>query len=61
MQDRLLTAREVAEWLSVDEATVHKMARQGRLPVAKIGRKYRFRKSDLEEWFDQQKNGTNGH
>lgn len=39
---RLLTASEVAEYLSVDPSTVHRWARAGVLPALRIGRVVRF-------------------
>ena len=58
MEDHLMTVQQVADWLQMDPATVQRMIREGILPGAKIGRTYRFRKTDLAEWFDRMKNGT---
>ena len=60
MENRLLTCSEVANWLSMDEATVQRMSRAGKLPAVKIGGRYRFRRADLEEWLNKQMKKGNG-
>lgn len=45
-----LTAAEVAQRLRVPKWSVYEMAKSGELPVLKIGRRVRFRETDLEEW-----------
>ena len=49
-QTRLLTADEAAEYLGLHPETVRKMARQQRLPRVKVGRFWRFRPIDLDDW-----------
>lgn len=51
--ETLLNVQEVAEFLRVNATTVYTWARQGQLPAIKIGRRWRFRQSDLEMWLDQ--------
>ena len=48
--ETLLTAREVAELLSVQVSWVYQEARRGRLPSVQIGRYRRFRRSSIESW-----------
>lgn len=60
MENRLLTSSEVADWLNMDEATVQKMSRAGKLPAVKIGGRYRFRRADLEDWLNRQMTKGNG-
>lgn len=43
----VLTAREAAELLRVSTKTVLSMARQGVLPGTKVGRSWRFLRTDL--------------
>ncbi|MDD5019517.1 MAG: helix-turn-helix domain-containing protein [Candidatus Omnitrophica bacterium] len=51
MADReILEAKEVADYLHLHIFTVHKLAREGRLPAFKIGHGWRFRKAALDEW-----------
>ncbi len=49
-QERLMTAKDVAERLQITEAWVHEAARSGGLPCVMLGRSRRFEQSDLDEW-----------
>ena len=52
MSDRLLTAAEVAEMLSVPRSWVLESARSGALPCIKLGRYVRFDEADVRAWLD---------
>jgi excisionase family DNA binding protein len=45
----LLNAREAAEYLHVSENTIRQWIWQRRLPVVKLGRAVRLKKSDLDQ------------
>jgi len=47
----VLTAPEAAEYLRTSVDAVKRLARRGRIPGAKIGRGWRFRKADLDDLF----------
>ena len=49
--EEILTAEEVADYLRVHLMTVRRWCRSGSLPAAKIGRAYRIKKGDLDEWW----------
>jgi excisionase family DNA binding protein len=44
----LMNVKEVAELLQVNVTTVYAWAQDGRMPAIKLGRNWRFRRSDLE-------------
>jgi len=46
----ILTAKEVAEYLNIHPLTVHKYAREGKIPAFKIGTDWRFHKKYIERW-----------
>ena len=48
LDDRLLTADEVAELLRLPVSTIYDLARTRRLPHLRIGRALRFSRRDLE-------------
>ena len=49
--ERLLTDAEVAEFLGgLHPKTVQRMARRGGLPAYRIGKFWRYRASELDEW-----------
>jgi excisionase family DNA binding protein len=46
----ILGAQEVAALLKLRHSTVLDLSRRGVLPAFKIGKHWRYRRSDLEEW-----------
>ena len=46
----VLTVHEVAEYLRISEAKVYRLARDGVLPVVRIGKTWRFRRDLLDDW-----------
>jgi excisionase family DNA binding protein len=48
--DTLLSTEVVAEYLGVGQATIYRWCRDGSLPAVKIGRRWRVRRSALEEF-----------
>jgi excisionase family DNA binding protein len=55
--DRLLTAAEVAERLSVPESWVRRETRAGRLPCLALGRYRRYEWPAVVEWLAEQRAG----
>jgi excisionase family DNA binding protein len=56
--DRLtafLTTEEVLGYLKVNPRTIYRLIRSGELPAIRIGRQWRFRRTDLDEWLDRQR------
>lgn len=51
-QDEILTIREVADYLKVNERTVYKLAQENAIPAVKVANQWRFRKSMLDAWLD---------
>lgn len=49
----ILTVHEVAEYLRMSEAKVYRLAKEGNLPVVRIGKTWRFRKDLLDDWLSQ--------
>jgi excisionase family DNA binding protein len=47
-REDVMTAREVAEMLSLPLSTVYDLARRGELPCARLGRAVRFVREDIE-------------
>lgn len=48
--DALLTAENVADLFMVSPMTIRSWAKNGVIPAMKIGRLWRFRRSDIETW-----------
>ncbi len=51
--DTLLNVKQVAQYLQLKESTIYSWAQDGKIPAIKIGRTWRFRRSDLDEWLEQ--------
>jgi len=58
MDDRLMTAKQLATYLSVNERTVLKLVADSTLPGVKIGNQWRFRKAMIDTWLDDQMLGV---
>jgi len=58
LTDRLMTARQVADYLAINGRTVLKLVSEGTLPGVKIGNQWRFRKAMLDAWLDDQMLGV---
>ena len=54
MEDRLMTIKQLATYLSVNERTVLKLVQDGMLPGVKVGNQWRFRKAMIDTWLDDQ-------
>ncbi|MEN5247285.1 helix-turn-helix domain-containing protein [Brucella pseudintermedia] len=46
----ILTVREVAELLKINEKTAYKLAAQGKLPGFKVGGSWRFERTEIAAW-----------
>jgi len=55
--DEIMTAREVADFLRINLMTVYNLVNKGKLPAIRVGRSWRFRRSDLEALFRQAAQG----
>jgi len=53
MAQETFTTDEAAAYLRLHPRTVEKKARKGLLPAAKTGRKWLFRRRDLDAWADR--------
>jgi excisionase family DNA binding protein len=49
-----LTTQEVLDCLKVTPRTIYRLIKAGDLPAIRIGRQWRFRRSDLNEWLNRQ-------
>jgi excisionase family DNA binding protein len=45
-----MTVGEVAAYLKVHPKTIYRLAKHKELPSFRIGREYRFRLSEIDEW-----------
>lgn len=50
MAQEIMTSEQAAAYLQIGIVTLKRKAQTGRIPAAKIGRGWRFVKSELDEW-----------
>ena len=50
MEADVLTLEEAAAYLKVSTSTLYKLLEAGRIPARKLGRRWRFARTDLEQW-----------
>ena len=55
IDEALLTTEEVLEYLQVNLRTVYRLIKAGKIPAVRVGRQWRFRKSDIDAWLDSQR------
>ena len=60
MDKEVLTVKQVAEFLQMDERTIYKLAKQGDIPSFKVSNQWRFLKKDIESWVEQKKSEVTG-
>lgn len=51
----ILTLDELHTYLKIPKPTLYTLAQNGRIPAAKVGKHWRFRKVDIDEWLNAQK------
>ena len=50
----ILTLEEVALYLRLKPQTIYKWAQEKRIPAVKLGKEWRFRRSILDRWLNEQ-------
>jgi excisionase family DNA binding protein len=48
--DKWLTLEQIADYLQLSTSSVYKMARSQKIPAYKVGRQWRFRKDEIDNW-----------
>ena len=61
MGDQILTVKEVAEYLKINERTVYRMATANKLPAFKVGGSWRFKQAEIERWIKEQSNSKSSN
>ena len=50
LEDKWLSVEAIAEYLGVKKDTVYKWLQNGGIPSHKIGRLWKFKQSEIDEW-----------
>lgn len=51
VNSEIMTLEEVAEYLRLKPQTIYAWAQQKKIPAAKLGKEWRFKKSIIDEWY----------
>lgn len=54
MEREILTIREAADYLQVNERTLYRLANKGGVPAFRVASAWRFRKRDIDNWITEQ-------
>lgn len=52
MGAEIMTIEEVAKYLKMKPQTIYTWAQNGKIPAAKIGKEWRFRRDIIDAWFE---------
>jgi excisionase family DNA binding protein len=50
----VMDIRQASEYLGISSDTLYKYASEGFVPAFKLGNRWRFKRSRLDEWMDRQ-------
>ena len=50
--DEIMTLEEVAKYLKLKPQTIYNWAQNHKIPAAKLGKEWRFKKAIIDKWFD---------
>ena len=51
--DEIMTLEEVAKYLKLKPQTIYTWAQNNKIPAAKLGKEWRFRRSVIDKWFNK--------
>lgn len=54
MENEILTMKEVALYLKLNEKTAYRLTSEGKIPAFKVGGSWRFRGSEINCWIKKQ-------
>jgi len=50
----IMTIKQLGDYLQINPATLYKMARAGKIPCKKISGQWRFKKSVIDKWLEEE-------
>jgi excisionase family DNA binding protein len=53
-EEKIMSAKEVAEFLKLDQNVIYAKCGDGQIPYFKMGKLYKFKKSEILEWVKKQ-------
>ena len=56
-EKEIMTISQVAKYLQISEITTYRLIQEGKIPAFKVGRGWRIKREDLNEFIEKQKKG----
>lgn len=53
--DPLMSVKDLAAYLQVDMSTVYLWSQRGHIPAMKVGRMWRYRRSEIDAWLESRR------
>ena len=54
-EERLMSVHEMAEYLNMNISTIYMWSQKGQMPAMKMGKMWRYRRSDIEAWLNSRR------
>ena len=52
IEHQWMTVKEVAEYLKFSSDLIYRLAQQGKIPVSKVGSRWRFQREKIDRWME---------
>lgn len=59
IDEGFLTTNDVLKYLKVNLRTIYRLIKAGKIPAVRVGRQWRFRKSDIDSWLELERSHRN--
>ncbi|MBR7688337.1 methylation-associated defense system helix-turn-helix domain-containing protein MAD1 [Acinetobacter nosocomialis] len=56
MIEQIMTVKDIAAYLKLNERTVYRLVSSAKIPAFKVGTSWRFKKEEIDNWIVQQHN-----
>ena len=50
----IMTIEELADYLRMQKVTIYKHVQEGKIPAFKVGGAWRFKRSTIDKWIEEQ-------
>jgi len=50
VEKEIMTVKQIAQYLQMDEHTIYRLARSGQIPAIKIAGQWRFKRDVIDDW-----------
>ena len=57
-EKEIMTVKQIAQYLQMDEHTIYRLARSGQIPAIKIAGQWRFKRDVIDKWINEKSIGN---